>query len=162
MDIFLGYAGVAVAFTIMMSILLMIFIRANNISWKLKFVLIPFVLWFSVALYHVPSNFMGWPTEKWSIQNEVIILEYHIVEDKAIYFWVIDYNIKNIRSIADPRTAFTPYIDDTPRAYKVAYNSEIHKQLEENRARLARLGRGTLKMNMETLRYLKYSIRQRR
>ena len=151
MDIFLGYAGVALAFVIMMFVLLMIMIKANNINWKLKFVLIPFVIWFSVALYHVPSNFMGWPAEKWSIQNEVIILSYHIEEKKAIYFWVIDYNIKNVRALIDPRTAFFPYIDDTPRAYKIVYNSELHKQLEETRARLARLGRGTLKMNMERL-----------
>jgi len=152
MDIFLGYSGVAIAFSIMMFVLLMIFIKANNISWKLKFVLIPLVMWYSVALYHTPQNFMGWPAEKWSIQNEVIIIGYHINEEKAIYFWVVDYNIKNVRAIIDPRTAFYPYIDDTPRAYMVVYDSDLHKKLLTARAKMLALGRGGMSMRMDRLK----------
>jgi hypothetical protein len=151
MDIFLGYAGVAIAFVIMMFVLLMIMIKANNISWKLKFVLIPFVMWYSVALYHVPQNFMGWPTEKWSIQNEVIVLDYYIEEKKAIYFWVVDYNIKNMRALVDPRQAFYPFIDSTPRAYKIVYDSETHKELVEAKRKLMALGRGGMRMNLDKL-----------
>jgi hypothetical protein len=151
MDIFLGYAGVAIAFVIMMFVLLMIMIKANNISWKLKFVLIPFVMWYSVALYHVPQNFMGWPTEKWSIQNEVIVLDYYIEEKKAIYFWVVDYNIKNMRALVDPRQAFYPFIDSTPRAYKIVYDSETHKELVEAKRKLMALGRGSMRMNLDKL-----------
>jgi hypothetical protein len=151
MDIFLGYAGVAIAFVIMMFVLLMIMIKANNISWKLKFVLIPFVMWYSVALYHVPQNFMGWPTEKWSIQNEVIILDYYIEEEKAIYFWVVDYNIKNMRALVDPRQAFYPFIDGTPRAYKIVYDSKTHKELVAAKRKLMALGRGSMRMNLDKL-----------
>ena len=151
MDIFLGYAGIAIAFAIMMFILLIVFIKANNISWKLKFVLIPFVMWYSVALYHVPGNFMGWPTEKWSVQNEVIILYTHVQEGKAIYFWVIDYNIENVRHLIDPRQAFFPYVDDTPRAYKIEYDSELHKRLLAAKKRLQELGRGAMLMRLEML-----------
>jgi hypothetical protein len=151
MDIFLGYAGVAVAFGIMMFVLMMIFIRANNISWKLKLVLIPFIMWYSVALYHIPQNFMGWPAEKWSIQNEVIILSFYIVEKEAFYFTVVDYNFKNLRKMYDARTIHTPYIDDTPRLYKVTYNSDLHKNLLDAKRRLSELGRGGMTMNMDML-----------
>ena len=151
MDIFLGYAGVAIAFSIMMFVLLMIFIKTNNISWKLKFVLIPLIMWYSVALYHTPANFMGWPAEKWSIQNEVIILSTYTDEDKAIYFWVVDYNIKNVRVLIDPRQAFYPYIDDTPRAYKIVYDSDIHKELIAAKRKMMALGRGNMIMNMGQL-----------
>ena len=151
MDIFIGYAGLVIAWVIMMSILLMIFIKADNISWKLKFITIPLVLWFSVALYNIPGNFMGWPTEKWAVQNEVIILSVKVDEGKAIYFWVVDYNIQNVRVLIDPRNAIMPYIDDTPRAYKVKYNSKVHEALVEARRRLATLGRGALTMRRDRL-----------
>jgi len=151
MDIFMGYAGVAIAFIIMMFVLLMIFIKANNISWKLKFVLVPLVIWYSVALYHVPPNFMGWPAEKWQIQNEVIILNVHVVEKDAFYFTVVDYNIENIRRIIDPRTFHMPHIDATPRLYVVKYNSKLHEALVEARRRLATLGRGSLTMRRDRL-----------
>lgn len=151
MDIFLGYAGVAIAFIVMMFVLMMIFIKANNINWKLKFVLIPFVIWYSIALYHVPQNFMGWPAEKWSIQNEVIIISYYIEEKKAIYFWVVDYNIKNVRSLVDPRQAFYPFIDDTPRVYKITYGSGIHEDLLEARRKMEQLGRGSMSVHMDRL-----------
>ena len=151
MDIFLGYAGVAVAFVIMMSVLLMIMIKSKDISWKLKLVLVPFVIWYSVALYHVPSNFMGWPTETWSIQNEVIILDWHVEEKKAIYFWVVDYNIKNVRALIDPRHAFFPFIDDTPRAYKIVYNSDLHKRLVAQHRKMKQMRRGSMTMHLEKL-----------
>lgn len=151
MDIFLGYTGVALAFAIIMFVLLMIFIKANNISWKLKFVLIPFVMWYSVALYYVPQNFMGWPADKWSVQNEVIVLNFHIQEKKAIYFLVVDYNFKNLRMMIDPRTLHTPYVDDTPRLYKISYGSELHKRLLEAKRKLQKLGRGGMLMDMDKL-----------
>ena len=154
MDLFIGYAGIALTFVIMMTILLMILIKANNISWKLKLLVIPMVLWYSVALYHVPGNFMGWPTEKWQVQNQVIVLDYKIDEEEAIYFWVVDYNLKNVRFFADPRNTYYPFVDDTPRAYKIVYNSELHKQLVEARNKRKRLGRGSMMMRMDRLQGL--------
>lgn len=153
MDLFVGYAGLAVAFVIMMSILLAIFIKATNISWKIKFTVIPLVLWYSIALYNVPGNFMGWPTEKITGLNEVFILAYRIEENKAIYFWIIDYDTGNSRVIIDPSGAFTPYIEGTPRLIKIKYNSKIHDALlEALKKQQAGDGRFGLAMNLNKLR----------
>jgi len=154
MDLFVGYAGVALTFVIMMSVFMLILIKSNDINWKLKAVLIPFVLWFSVALYHVPQNFMGWPTEKWSIQHQVIILKTHVVEDDSIYFWVIDYNLDTVRTLVDPRHTFWPTTAAIPRGYRVKYNSDLHERLVAARKKMKRQGRGSMMMSMDRLQSL--------
>ena len=154
MDLFVGYAGIALTFVIMMSVLLLILIKSNDINWKLKAILIPFVIWFSVALYHVPQNFMGWPTEKWSIQHQVIILKTHVVEDDSIYFWVIDYNLDTVRSLADPRDAFWPTTAAIPRAYRVKYSSKLYEELVKAKRKLQQQGRGSMMTSMDRLQSL--------
>lgn len=126
-DLFVGYTGLAISFVMFAFIILVIFIRANNISWKSKFVTIPLVLLYSIVLYYTPGQFMGYASGDVEDVGQVIVLHYFVVEDDAIYFMVLDYNKENI-SMLLPRP-----VDATkgrsPRLYKIKYNSEIHKAL---------------------------------
>jgi hypothetical protein len=113
---------------------------------------IPAVLWYAVALYYVPPNFMGWPTKKWTVNNhDVIVRHIEVREGKAIYFVIIDYNMKNVRKMLSPGNAFFPYIDDTPRLYEVPYNSKVHKAILDMQMKIAKRGRGILKMDMDAM-----------
>lgn len=129
MDILVGYAGLAISFVMFAIILLLVFIKANNISWKTKLVTIPVVLAYSILLYYTPGQFMGYASDNIEGVGQVIVLEYHVVESEALYFLVIDYNKQNINAMIPRPTDATK--STAPRLYKIIYNSEAHKQIIE-------------------------------
>jgi len=148
-DIFVGYAGLSISFAIFAALLLWVFIKADNISWGKKLLTVPLVLAYSIVLYYVPVNFMGYASPDILGLKQIIIVESYAVENDAIYFLIIDYNKENIKS-------FLPRPDDAaisgkPRLYKIVYNSNVHKELIRLREKKARDGRGMLVLSIEKL-----------
>jgi hypothetical protein len=153
-DILVGYGGLAISFVIFAVIFLLILIKANNISFKLKFLMVPLVLAYSIVLYSTVQNFLGYPTEKAGYLKEVIVLSFHVDEGDAIYFWVIKYNKENVvdRFFPTPPEAID---SDAPVYVKIKYNSKLHKQLMEAIAKAEASKRDArIKMDMNKLRGL--------
>jgi len=155
-DIFMGYAGLTIGFVLLSTLLLFIFIR-SNVSFWVKIVLTAVVTFYSMGLYFAPANFMGWPASDISGIGQVIILGVHIDEpisenDKGyIYLWVMDYNMKNARSLLDPRWVHVPYVEGSPRLFVIDYNGDQHKQLLDNMRKAEQVG-GGVKANLDKLR----------
>ena len=148
-DLFVGYSGLAVSFVIFAVILLWIFIKADNISWKAKLLTIPLVLAYTIILYYIPINFMGHASPNVKGVCQVIILKYFVVEGDAIYFLVLDYNKENIMALL-PRPV-DAVKTGRPTLYKIKYNSDTHKALIEAQNDKDMLGRGRLVTTLERL-----------
>ena len=155
MDMFLGYASFTVAYLVLLTVFLFLFVK-TKINFKIKAVLITAMIWYSVALYNAPGHFMGWPTPKVPTGN-VIVLDYRVQEPDgfggkgALYFYIIDRDFDNSKILADPRNAFSIYIAGAPRSFMIEYSSETHKQLVEA-AKKQRKSRGSqLQMSMDGL-----------
>jgi len=152
----MGYAGLTIAFVLLSTLLLFIFIRSNVNFW-IKIILTAVVMFYSAGLYFVPANFMGWPASDVSGIGQVIILGVHIDEplsenDKGyIYLWVMDYNMKNIRSLINPRWTHVPYTEGSPRLFVIDYNGDQHEQLVDNMARADEVGGGVV-ANLDKLK----------
>ena len=118
----------------MLSLLLwMMLVKANVKQWK-KLVIIPITLWWAIALYYIPLNFMGYPSSK-EMPNNAIIYSWKATEPTNerkgnIYFWIIDPN-KAKHLPADPRKAFAILYSTEPHSYKLPYYRELHKKLIE-------------------------------
>lgn len=128
---FYGFVGLALTYVLLVTLLLWIFTKANVSEWK-KFMLIPLTLWYSFALYYTPLGFMGYPVSK-DLPDKAIVISVKIVEPSndhkgGMYFWMIDVN--KIKSLpADPRKAFIILDQQEPRAYKIPYDRDLHKDL---------------------------------
>jgi len=148
-DIFMGYAGLTIAFVLLSTLMLFIFIRSNVNFW-IKIVLTAVIMFYSVTLYFAPGNFMGWPASDVSGIGQVIILGVHIDEpfseddDGYIYLWVMDYNMKNVRSMVNPRFTHMPYVEGSPRLFVIEYNGAYHKQLIESMRKAKAFGGGVI------------------
>lgn len=150
MDIFVGYTGLAISFVIFAAILLWIFIKADNIGFKKKLLTVPLVLAYSIILYYIPVNFMGYASDDMEDVGMVIVLKTYVIEDDALYFLVIDYNKANVM-LFFPRPVDSGK-PTAPRLYKVVYNSDLHRKLLDAQARLKTQGRGGMLLDTEMLR----------
>jgi hypothetical protein len=121
-----------------------IILTKTNISWWFKTILIIMVLWYSVALAAVPSHLGGWAKHVEMIPENSTIVSYKIIEPKAIYFWIIeDARIETSR--ANPKEMLKEIRNKEPRAYKIPYDKEIHKQLEETEKQRKKGKKGVLR-----------------
>jgi len=130
-----GFAGLVFTYIILTTLLLWMFKKADVAQWK-KLLIIPLTLWWSVALYYTPLGFMGYPVSK-DIPDKAIVIGYKIIEpneqnDGGMYFWVIDVNKVNPLP-ADPRKAFEILNRQEPRAYKLPYDRELHKEFSKKK-----------------------------
>jgi len=158
-DIFMGYAGLTIAFVLLSTLLLFIFLR-SNVNYWIKIVLTAVVMFYSVGLYFAPANFMGWPASNLSGIGQVIILGVHVDEPFSenekgyIYLWVMDYNMKNIRSLVNPKFVHMPYVEGSPRLFVIEYRGDQHEQLLDNMRKAKAMG-GSVIGDMDKLVGLK-------
>jgi len=125
-----GYIGLAIAFIIISSVLLFLLIRSKT-HVIVKICIIPIVIWYGMALFYIPDNLRGWPTDQ-QISNDsrvisILINEPSTNSNGGIYLWLIDKEFKKV--ILDPRNVFCYNEKNTPRVYKLQYTKELHKKL---------------------------------
>lgn len=145
MDVLTSYAGLTTAFLSLSTMLSYLFIKSKA-SLKMKFIVIPFLLWFSVALYFVPSNLMGWPTSKQPPENSVII-SYLIKEPRAEQKGFIDLlimtkndEIKSLKNQLNPVHIFRFTEKNTERLFRLPYSRDLHKRIFEAKKKAGNSG----------------------
>ena len=141
MAIWSGYIGLAVGFILLVAMLLWIVISSKG-SVFLKAVLIPVTTWYGAVLFFSAQNLMGWPVEKY-LPEESYILAFRIREPEpasgypgAIFIWA-SMPTGSAASSKDPEPnlainpkSFFDYQDKSePRAYRLPYDRELHKNL---------------------------------
>ncbi len=132
---FTGYFGLSVAFVLLMTLVLWVFIKADVNKW-IKILLIPFTIWYSMALWFLPQYMLGHPSAL-EIPDKSIVLTYKIIEPTitdpgGMYFWVIDPNDYDISGL-NPVEAFRIIDRTIPKAYKMKYDKELHKSIVKNK-----------------------------
>jgi hypothetical protein len=113
-------------------------------KWWAKGTMIALSLWFGLTLFYTVHNFMGWPTLEQINKERSQILYFQIREPSkkyddvgAIYLWVRilrsneEPEAKTFQELMNPMTWFMYTDKRAPRAYKLPYTKETHKQLEE-------------------------------
>jgi hypothetical protein len=129
----LGIIGLAITY-LLISVPLLIICVKSNISGLYKFLLIPIVLWYSMVLYSVPGNFMGWPKYQ-EPPDKAIVLSSWIEEPKqndkgGIYLWALNFPKVTKKEITFNPQAFIDQVKkEIPRAYKIPYSKEMHEKL---------------------------------
>jgi len=108
-----------------------------NINGLIKAGLIAITILFSVALYHLPTNFMGYPHEVETLADNSWILKYKIYEPEgydpgSMVFWAVV--IDNEETSGLNIDQFFSYVNSQkPRSYGIPYDKDLHKQLEQAR-----------------------------
>jgi hypothetical protein len=142
-DIWAGMGGIVSLYVLLIGMLGWFVIGAKG-KWWAKGVMIAMSLWFGLTLFHTIHNFMGWPTLEEINKERSQIIYFQIREpskkfdDKgAIYIWVRilhsdeEPKAKTFQELLNPMTWFMYTDKRAPRAYKLVYTKEVHKQLEE-------------------------------
>ena len=149
MDIIAGYLSIALSFVLLATMFLWFFIKGNA-SIYLKLIIIPVVIWYTLALYYAPDNLMGWPTPEGPPSVARVI--YGIVQkpgferEGVIYLWMISLDKeddfrKGLSSMINPENVFDYNAKNVPRAYKLPYNEKLDRQLAKGKdARMNDLG----------------------
>lgn len=121
--------GIPIAFSLI-AILLLWFIIGSKGHWSIKFIAIPFTLFFSLVIWNSINYLTGWPCN--DPLPEKYLLHWAVVkENRDIYILVEETNAK------DQDLVFLPNdFKKQPRLYRLDYNREIHKQLEESRKKI--------------------------
>jgi len=114
MDILTAYAGLSIAFVIITSLFLY-FIIGSKAPLLVKAVLIPIVIWFTLALYFTPEKLMGWPTPAEPPDKSIILLPI----------------------IKEPAGDSKGFID---LLVIVRYDKELHKAIVEARKNAKKIG----------------------
>lgn len=134
--------GLPVSFVILAALLLWT-LADKRIKVFLKLGLITATLWFGLVLWHTPGNLMGWPKEvnsKYELPRCVLI--YHKIiypqinpKEAGIYVWLVPKEKVKIEKVpftlVNPKEVLKITLLDTPRAYKIPYTVEEHKELAD-------------------------------
>jgi hypothetical protein len=142
-DIWAGMGGIIALYALLIGMLGWFVIGAKG-KWWAKGVMIAMSLWFGLTLFYTVHNFMGWPTLEEIIKERSQIVYFQVREpskkfddEGAIYLWVriLQSNevpkAKTFTEMLNPMVWFIYTDKRAPRAYKLAYTKELHKQLEE-------------------------------
>lgn len=148
MSLCLGYLWLGIAFAILASILLWNGLRLR--SFKVNLAMIPLVIWYSVALFYVPSHLMGWPSNN-KIPEKFLVINSMVQEPEkdrkgGIYIWGLEWDGKKpVRNLIDPKGTFI-YIPETitPRAFRVDYSQGLQKRLNERREEVKKVPGGII------------------
>ena len=149
MNIIAGYVSIAFTFVLLATMFLWFFIKGDaNIF--LKLIIIPFVIWYTLALYHAPDNLMGWPTQEGppSVARVIngIVKKPGPGQDGALYLWMISLEDekdlkRGLSDMINPENVFDYNAKNVPRAYKLPYDEDLDRQLQKGKeARINDLG----------------------
>ena len=144
-NIWAGLSGLTIAYVFVVAVLSW-FVIGSSGRWWVKGLLISLAIWFGTTLYYSVNNFMGWPTTEYMQKNTIEILWFQVREPSkkvgdpgAIYLWVRvlpnneepeGFSLKNVAKYKE--NIWFVYMDKrAPRAFKLEYTRETHKQLEE-------------------------------
>ena len=154
-NIWAGLSGLTIAYVFVVAVLSW-FVIGSEGRWWVKGLLISLAIWYGATLHFSMYNFMGWPTLENMQKNTVEILWFQVREPSkkindpgAIYLWVrvLPNNEEpegfTMLQLSD-RNIWFKYTDrKAPRSFKIPYNKETHKQLEElNKAKGEKGARG--------------------
>ena len=156
-NLLLGYSGLFVAFIILSAISLWVVFGIRG-RVLLKALLTIFVVWYSIALFFTIQNLSGWPviTTLYDMRKaDLYILSIQIrppskkdLTDKGVMiFWTAVYVKEDLKlSMADlmnPMKAFDYKYKRDPRAYRIPYDEDLHKEIRETIKKKRRM-RGSL------------------
>lgn len=149
MSLYLGYLSLGMAFVILASILLWNGFRLR--SFRVSLVMVPLVIWYSMALFYVPSHLMGWPSNN-KIPEKFIVISSWVHEPMkgqkgGIYFWGFEWDGKKPdRNLTTPKDAFRyiPESMSTPRAFRIGYSLGLHKKLMKQQEEVEQVAGGLM------------------
>jgi len=134
----MGWVEVAIAYVILSGLAILLF-TTPKIKVLIKVLMIPFIIWFSVALYYGANSLKGHPVNGDPPYGSIIVGA-HVVEknfmsdNPAIFLTVVypsAYEIgKGIHPL-DPRVAFLYFKKGDPVLYKILYDPDLVKRLRE-------------------------------
>ena len=143
LDILGGISGVTILYVLLMILLSWTIIGIKG-RWITKGFIMAIAIWFSVTLYHSFHNFMGWPSEETIATKYSELIWFQIKEPSkitnypgAIFLWVreIPKSEKTegltLRQLTNPMVWFTYPDESAPRAYKIPYSKEKHRELRK-------------------------------
>uniref|UniRef100_A0A6M3L9U0 Uncharacterized protein n=1 Tax=viral metagenome TaxID=1070528 RepID=A0A6M3L9U0_9ZZZZ len=136
-NIWIGYTGIAIAFTILVS--WAIFTR---IDWPRKIVLqavlIVFCVWFGAVLWVTSQSFFGWPADGMTtVESRILAIRVKEPDPQtshpgAIYLWL---ELKPeltprylMGGVLSPFVYFSPV---APKSCQVPYSKELHKKINQ-------------------------------
>ena len=148
MSLCLGYLWLGIAFAILASILLWNGFRLR--SFKVNLAMIPLVIWYSMALFYVPSHLMGWPSNN-KIPDKFLVMSSLVQKPEkdfkgGVYFWGLEWDGKKpVRNLIDPKGSFM-YIPEsmTPRAFRVDYSEGLQKSLDRGKEEMKKVPGGII------------------
>jgi hypothetical protein len=148
MSLFIGYLSLGIAFVILVSILL--WNGFGPRSFRVSLVMVPLVIWYSMALFYVPSHLLGWPSNH-KIPEKFLVISFWVHEPMkgqqgGIYLWGREWDGKKPeRNLTSPKQAFR-YIPElmTPRAFRVDYSRALHKKLMKQREEVEQVAGGIM------------------
>lgn len=142
-----GWIAVAVGWVILTALGISLFL-APKVKLIFKVIVIPLIIWFSVALYYASAGLMGHPIHGDPPYGS-IILGVHIVEESfmsdepAIYLTTVDRNeteFGKFRDKLDPTKVFFYFKKGEPVLYKLNFDKDLVKQLKEGLRRKLETG----------------------
>jgi len=134
MDILTAYIGLSVAFVIIASLFLY-FIIGTKAPLLVKVIIIPIVIWFTLALYFTPGKLMGWPTHAEPPDRSIILLP--IIKEPAgdskgfidLLVIVREESKKSLIEQLKPGNVFSYNNKNTERLYRLPYDRELHEAI---------------------------------
>ena len=138
-----GISGITILYVLLMVSLAWTIIGIKG-RWITKGLFMAIAIWFSVTLYYSFHNFMGWPSEEDISTKYSQLIWFQIKEPSkvtnhpgAIYLWVREIPESEklegltLRQLIDPMVWFTYPDESVPRAYKIPYSKEKHRELRK-------------------------------
>ena len=138
-----GNSGITILYVLLMVSLAWTIIGIKG-RWITKGLFMAIAIWFSVTLYYSFHNFMGWPSEEDISTKYSQLIWFQIKEPSkvtnhpgAIYLWVREIPESEklegltLRQLIDPMVWFTYPDESVPRAYKIPYSKEKHRELRK-------------------------------
>jgi hypothetical protein len=118
-------------------------------SCRVSLVMVPLVIWYSMALFYVPSHLLGWPSND-KIPEKFPVISFWVHEPLkdqkgGIYFWRREWDGKkpdrNLKSL-EQACGYIPELM-TPRAFRIDYSRALHKKLMKQREEVEQVAAGS-------------------
>lgn len=145
------WLGVSITYVILATLLSLV-ISNSKIPVIIRIIIIPIVLWWSLALFYGNLGLRGHPIDGYpppgSIVAGVEIVEGSLNEPGGIYLIVFLPNKSRWeakRHFLDPRIMFVIFKEGEPVYYKLKYTRSKHKEIEKKLKQARKFG-GRLRM----------------